>query len=80
MGFLPCETPNHPEHARALEAVIQACHNTSTIPGIDIGAPDTVVKRIEQGFRLIPMGNDAKFVTNGAAAGLKLAKQVAAKL
>jgi len=80
MGFLPREAPNHPEHGRALEAVVQACRNTGKIPGIDIGAPDTVVKRLEQGFRFIPMGNDAKFVTNSAAAGLKLAKQVAAKL
>jgi 4-hydroxy-2-oxoheptanedioate aldolase len=80
MGFLPREVPNHPEHARALEAVVQACRNTGKIPGIDVGAPDTVVKRIEQGFRFIGMGNDAKFVTNGAAAGLKLAKQAAAKL
>jgi hypothetical protein len=60
--------------------VAAACRNTGKIPGVDIGAPNTVVKRIEQGFRFIPMGNDAKFVTNGAAAGLKLAQQPAAKL
>jgi len=80
MGFPPREAANHPEHARALESVVQACHNTGKIPGIDIGgAPDTVVERIEQGYRFIPMGNDAKFVTNGAAAGLKIAQQAAAK-
>ena len=79
MGFPPREAPNHPEHAQALEIVVQACRNTGKIPGIDIGAPDTVVRRIEQGFRFIPMGHDAKFVTNGAAAGLKLAQQAAAK-
>jgi 4-hydroxy-2-oxoheptanedioate aldolase len=79
MGFHPREAPNREEHARALEDVVQACHNTGKIPGIDAGAPDSAAKRVEQGFRFIPMGNDAKFLTGSAAAGLKIAKQATAK-
>jgi 4-hydroxy-2-oxoheptanedioate aldolase len=79
MGFHPREAPNREEHARALEEVVQACRNTGKIPGIDTGAPDSAAKRVEQGFRFIPMGNDAKFLVGSAAAGLKIAKQATAK-
>lgn len=75
MGFHPREAPNRAEHVRALESVVQACHNAGKIPGIDTGAPDSVAKRVEQGFRFIPMGSDVKFLVGAAAAGLKLAKQ-----
>jgi 2-keto-3-deoxy-L-rhamnonate aldolase RhmA len=64
---------------RALERVIQACRNTGRIPGIDTGASESVVRRIEQGFIFIPMGSDVKFLTSGAAAGLEIAKQAVAK-
>lgn len=71
LGFHPREIPAREEHARALERVVQACRNTGKIPGIDIGAPDTAVKRVQQGFRFIPMGNDIKFMNIAAAAGLR---------
>jgi len=79
LGFSPKEAPKREEHARALEHVIQACRNTGKIPGIDTGASESVVKRIEQGFIFIPMGSDVKFLTSGAAAGLQVAKQAIAK-
>jgi len=75
LGFHPREIPKRDEHARALERVIQACRNTGKIPGIDIGAPDTAAQRVAQGFRCIVMGNDARFVTSGAIAGLKNVKR-----
>jgi 4-hydroxy-2-oxoheptanedioate aldolase len=75
LGFHPREIPKRDEHARALERVVQACRNTGKIPGIDIGAPDAAAQRVAQGFRCIVMGNDARFVTSGAIAGLKNAKR-----
>ena len=75
LGFHPREIPKRDEHARALERVIQACRNTGKIPGIDIGAPDTAAQRVAQGFRCIVMGNDVRFVTSGAIAGLKNVKR-----
>jgi len=75
LGFHPREIPKRDEHARALERVVQACRNTGKIPGIDIGAPDTAAQRVAQGFRCIVMGNDARFVTSGAIAGLKNVKR-----
>ncbi len=75
MGFHPRETPKHDEHARALERVVQACRNTGKIPGIDIGAPDTAVKRVEQGFRFIPMGSDSRFLSGSAGAAIRAVRQ-----
>ena len=79
MGFHPREAPKREEHVRALERVIQACRNTGKIPGIDTGASESVVKRIEQGFIFIPMGSDVKILRAGAAAEVQVARQAAAK-
>jgi 4-hydroxy-2-oxoheptanedioate aldolase len=79
LGFHPREIPKRDEHARALERVVQVCRNTGKIPGIDIGAPDTVATRLAQGFRFIPMGSDLRFLNAGAAAGIQLARAAAAK-
>jgi 4-hydroxy-2-oxoheptanedioate aldolase len=79
MGFPPQEAPKREEHVRALERVIQACRDAGKIPGIDTGASESVVRRIEQGFIFIPMGSDVKFLNSGAAAGLQIAKAAAAK-
>ncbi len=79
MGFHPREIPKHEEHARALERVVQACRNTGKIPGIDIGAPDTAVQRVEQGFCFIPMGSDAKFLTSSAGPAIRAVRQTLAQ-
>jgi len=62
-------------NTRALERVVQACRDTGKIPGIDIGAPDTAAQRVAQGFRCILMGNDARFMSVGAIAALKMVKE-----
>ncbi len=71
MGFHPREIPQHDEHARALEYVVQACRNTGKIPGIDIGAPDLAALRVQQGFRFVVMGSDVRFLQGSAAAAIK---------
>ncbi len=79
LGFHPREAPGREEHVRMLERVVQACRNTGKIPGIDTGASESVVKRIEQGFLFIPMGSDFKFLKAGAESQLKVAREAAAK-
>jgi 4-hydroxy-2-oxoheptanedioate aldolase len=81
MGFHPRDAGKHDEHARALECIVQACRNTGKIPGIDTGGagPESAAKRVAQGFIFIPMGSDAKFVSGGAAAGLKMVRDAIAK-
>ena len=80
IGFHPREAPKREEHLRMLERVIQACRNTGKIPGIDTGASESVVKRVEQGFIFIPMGSDVKFMRAGAIAEAKLAQDAVARL
>ena len=80
MGFHPREAARREEHVRMLERVIEACRNTGKIPGIDTGASESVVRRVEQGFIFIPMGSDVKFMRAGAVAEVKLAKEAAEKL
>lgn len=75
LGFHPREIPTREEHARALERIVHACRNTGKIPGIDIGTPDTAAQRIAQGFRCLWIGSDARFVANGAAAGIESVKR-----
>jgi len=81
MGFHPRDVPDHDEHARALERIVQACRNTGKIPGIDTGGagPESAIKRVQQGFLYIPMGADARFIIGGASAGLKLVKDAIEK-
>ena len=80
MGFHPREAARREEHVRMLERVIRACRNTGKVPGIDTGASESVVRRVEQGFIFIPMGSDVKFMRAGAVAEVKLAKEAAEKL
>ncbi len=80
LGFHPREYPRREEHARALERVVQACRSTGKIPGIDIGAPETAVQRVQQGFRFIPMGSDVRFMTGAASAAIRQVKQAVAAL
>ncbi len=75
MGFHPRDILKHPEHILALERVVEACRNTGKIPGIDTGAPAMAAKRVEQGFRFIPMGADLRFLAASAAAGIKTMRE-----
>ncbi len=75
MGFPPAEMDTREEHARALEAVVQACHNTGKIPGIAGRSLEDAIRRGKQGFQFITAGSDAGFLLSGAAEGLKLLNQ-----
>lgn len=70
MGIRPSEALGNAEHVRMLERIVQACHNTGKIPGIDTGAPTHAALRIKQGFRFIPMGSDAKMMAGIAASSM----------
>jgi 4-hydroxy-2-oxoheptanedioate aldolase len=81
MGFHPRDIPTHDEHRLALERIVQACHNTGKIPGIDTGGPETGLLRVEQGFLFVVMGSDVRFVqagTSAALAGVRTAAAVGA--
>lgn len=71
LGFHPSEMDVRDEHARALEAVVQACRNTGKAPGIAGRGLDDAKKRAEQGFLFITTGSDVGFLSAGAAHGVE---------
>lgn len=75
MGFMPNEMDQREEHARALEKIVQACHNTGKIPGIACGSPEDALRRADQGFRFLTAGGDVGMLLRGAADGMKLLTQ-----
>ena len=67
LGFHPSEMDEREEHARALEAILQACANTGKIPGIAGRSVDDALHRAKQGFRFITASSDATMLSAGAA-------------
>jgi 4-hydroxy-2-oxoheptanedioate aldolase len=74
MGISPLQASEREEHARAIEKVLQACHNTGKIPGFAGASPEQALKLAAQGFRFLTAGGDATILLNGAANGVKLLK------
>ena len=75
LGFLPQDAPHREEHARALERVLAACHNTGKIAGFACASPDDAVYRAQQGFRFLTASGDIQFLIAGASRGLETIRQ-----
>jgi 4-hydroxy-2-oxoheptanedioate aldolase len=72
MGIHPRDAGKDERHARALERIVQACHNTGKIAGLACPSADEARKRADQGFQFLTAGGDAGFLLAGARAGLKV--------
>jgi 4-hydroxy-2-oxoheptanedioate aldolase len=72
LGIKPWEAANDDRHGRALEKIVQACHNTGKIPGLACGSPAEAKMRAGQGFQFLTAGGDMGFILSGAKAGLEL--------
>lgn len=70
MGIHPFRAREYDEHRRALEAVVTACRNTGTIPGIAGSTPDEGIEYAAMGFQFITAGSDIGFLSGAAAAGV----------
>ena len=70
LGFHPREMHDREEHARALEAIVQACRNTGTIPGIAGLGLEDAQRRADQGFQFITAASDTGFIMAGAASAV----------
>ncbi len=73
LGLSPAPDHSEPSFTDALERVIDACRRHDVVPGI-AGNPDTVVKRLEQGFRLVEVASDARLLGVGAGNALQRAR------
>ena len=72
LGIHPRDAAKDDRHARAIERVVEACHNTGKIPGFAAFTPEDALMRMKQGFRFLTAGTDASFMLGGARAGLEM--------
>jgi 4-hydroxy-2-oxoheptanedioate aldolase len=73
MGHSPMTAMDEPDYVEALAKVVTACQNAGVVPGIH-GHKDVAARRMEEGFRMIPVFNDFVVLRGDAAAHLKEAR------
>lgn len=66
MGFPPESPSLAPPVEAAIERVAQAVHAATKIPGIMTYSAEVTNRRIRQGYRLIALGSDLRFLRNAA--------------
>ena len=71
MGIHPRDMLTDERHARNLERVLEACRNTSTIPGFASSSPEDAKRRAAQGFLFLTCGGDHTLLMNGAAESVR---------
>jgi len=71
LGLRPAS--DHDEHAftAAIERVLDVCRRHDVVPGVHAGNTTVARKRIEQGFLMVEMCDDAGSLARSAAADLK---------
>lgn len=75
LGLPPGYDNEAPEFVQAVEAVLAACKRHNVAPGVHAGNAEVARKRIEQGFRLVQMCDDAGSMARGAAEALSALRE-----
>jgi 4-hydroxy-2-oxoheptanedioate aldolase len=68
LGLAPSLEPPHPEFEEAMRVVFAAAMRHGVAPGIHCATADTVNRRIREGWRLVGMINDQRFMLGAARA------------
>jgi 4-hydroxy-2-oxoheptanedioate aldolase len=68
MGLAPSLEPPHREFEEAMQTVLAAARRHGVTPGIHCATPATVNRRIAEGWPLVGMVNDQRFLTAAARA------------
>ncbi len=68
MGLAPSLEPPHREFEEAMQVVLAAARRHRVAPGIHCGTPETVNRRLREGWRLVGMLNDQRFLLQAARA------------
>ncbi len=71
LGIDPRRAAEDDRHARAIERVVEACHNTGKIAGFAAYSPEDALRRAEQGFLFLTAGSEIGFMLSGATAGVR---------
>ncbi|HUF92957.1 MAG TPA: hypothetical protein VMR23_11305, partial [Candidatus Limnocylindria bacterium] len=67
-GLPPSLEPPHPEFEEAMQVVLAAARRHRVAAGIHCQTPETVNRRIAEGWTLVGMVNDHRFLVAGARA------------
>jgi 4-hydroxy-2-oxoheptanedioate aldolase len=74
MGLPPSLEPPHREFDEAMQAVFASAQRHSVVPGIHCQLAETVNRRIHEGWKLVGMVNDQRFLVAAARAAREAVK------
>jgi len=70
LGLSPTGDNEHPEHARTVLRIRDACRANDVAAGIHTSSVEFSQRYLELGFNLVTLGSDARFMAGAAAASL----------
>lgn len=70
LGLPPAYEHDDREHADAITAIREACERHGIVPGIHAADGHMARRRVEEGFRMVTVGQDLSLVAAGASAAL----------
>jgi 4-hydroxy-2-oxoheptanedioate aldolase len=74
MNLVPSLEPPHPEFEEAVQAILRSARKHGVAPGIHCAKPETVNRRLAEGWRLVGCASDMAYLTAGARAAREVIK------
>jgi 4-hydroxy-2-oxoheptanedioate aldolase len=68
LGLAPSLEPRHREFHEAMDVLFKACRRHGVAPGIHCATSETVNRRIGEGWLLVGMVNDQRYLVSAAKA------------
>jgi 4-hydroxy-2-oxoheptanedioate aldolase len=68
LGLAPSLEPSHPEFHQAMATLLAAARRHGVAPGIHCATAETVNRRIAEGWTMVGMVNDQRFLASAAQA------------
>ncbi len=80
MGVTSGYKGEHPDHRRAMEAVVASCTKRNIPAGVMCGTPETAEQWRREGFRFLAIESDTRLLAQASEAAAKRAKELAQQL
>jgi 4-hydroxy-2-oxoheptanedioate aldolase len=71
LGLQPASDHEEPLFADAIDRILEGCRHHKIVPGVHAGTVTTARKRVDQGFLMVEMCDDAGALARTSAADLK---------
>jgi 4-hydroxy-2-oxoheptanedioate aldolase len=75
LGLPPAYERPEPEHGAAIDRIRRACAEAGIVAGIQCDGAEMALRRAEQGFRMITIGNEGAWMRTTAAQQLEAARE-----